>query len=307
MRNNRVVWVAAVVLSAVGCSDGGQVASEEREGAFGSSSTSAGSEEGSSGDTGDVCLLPEPVDLSCALPDAQEPDDDDEDPFDDWGGKPDLGAGSTGGDSCPPPPEEPLGECCITECSIGTPPPGPLPSKDPSTFNCPVAKMRPYYSMTPNQSWSACGWTPFHFDCDDFAYACENWAIANGIKACTYTFGWRMPDGTKSGHAINIIQVRDDSGPLDRWCLIEPQSNHNYGCWYQPAGEEPKVPGWLRNQLCQLYGAKSGECNCWEIETSCGGDYVGDEKCFTEFEEACQRFENVTGICTDTWEPPTSP
>ena len=163
--------------------------------------------------------------------------------------------GSSTGDVCIL--EEPE-ECCLEVCAEAV---GPAPG-GPTTFNCPVAGM-PYNC--------GCDGTDL-FDCDDFAHACEEWGRNQGYNICTYVYFWENPNGTQSGHAINIVEF-EYPGPNVRYCLIEPQSNTSYGCWVQEPGE-PEPPSWVRDAACAAFGG-----TCTDFEVSCDEGHQGDDGC----------------------------
>jgi len=191
-------------------------------------------------------------------------------------------SGSTGGEECL---VEDDVECCIELCAqapAGIPPGG--------SFDCPVEQM-PYNC--------GCAGTDL-FDCDDYAYACENWAAAQGIVACSYGFYFELPDGTTGGHAINIYE-EDYPGPNAKYCFYEPQpGGGTITCWIQEEGD-PDPPDWAQDIVCAQWG---GECT-GSPTISCDGDHLpgSGEACFTTNAQVCDRFQAETGICPETWEP----
>lgn len=187
--------------------------------------------------------------------------------------------GSSTGDVCIPEEEE---KCCLEVCAEAV---SPVPG-GPSGFNCPVAGM-PYNC--------GCDGTDL-FDCDDFAHACEEWGRNQGYNICTYVYFWENPDGSQSGHAINIVEF-DYPGPLTQFCLIEPQSNTSYGCWVQEPGD-PDPPSWVRDAACAAFGG-----TCTDFEISCDEGHQGDEVCFNTLPAVCSRFRMETGLCPTTFEP----
>lgn len=175
--------------------------------------------------------------------------------------------------------------CCIQTCATGAPRAFP---GDPSTFDCPVEGME--YNC-------GCDGTDL-FDCDDFAYACENWGRNQGYNICTYAFSWTEPDGDTPAHAINIVEFTHPYDPgLAKYCFLEPQDNSTYVCWIQPDGE-PNPPSWAKNQLC---AASGGTCNSDDV--ACEGEHHpwAGEVCFNTLPAVCSRFRSETGLCPYTF------
>ena len=185
--------------------------------------------------------------------------------------------------------EGPAGYCCVSECAQCAAPESskPFPSGDPSDFICPVAEMADYYILPDH-----C----YHFDCDDFAFACKMWSDANGYNTCQLSYKWKE-GGKWKGHAINIVEFAyPDSDVLQKYCLIEPQSNNSYGCWIQQAGK-PKPSASAMDKACR----GGTHCTIKKIWCDPAHSPSAGERCFTSSKNACNRFENVTGISTTTW------
>lgn len=199
---------------------------------------------------------------------------------------------STGADlggQCVPVCDEPPEECCVPACASEV---GPV-SGDPTNFNCPVAGME-YNCGLPGTDL---------FDCDDFAYACEMWGRNNGYNICQYYMSYTKPDGSTAAHQINIVEFEYSTPGMQKYCLIEPQSNSSYACWIQPEGGDPSPPGWARTQACEAMGGAGTTCNSHDVQCDAAPTPNAGEVCFNTLPAVCSMFRNETGLCPYTFEP----
>ena len=235
--------------------------------------------EGASATAGDgpTCEAP-PELVTCCLTPCCEDGGEDSGTTGGFGDGNAVGAGTTGGDpeTCAPPPKKP---------------PPPEPGDEPD-FDCPVDEM-PYNCNQPGCDL---------FDCDDYAYACMRWAEANGYNACQVTVTGDDSNGDGVGHAVVAVEFESDNPPLELWCLIEPQTNYNYGCWYQPDGD-PAPPQDVIDDVCDVIDAEEGTCDPPGV--TCGDEQVpiAGEACFTTLPEVCEMFQATTGLCSDDFTP----
>jgi hypothetical protein len=96
------------------------------------------------------------------------------------------------------------------------------------------------------------------------------------------------------GHVANIVKLPSPTETVhDYYCLVEPQTNRVYGCWYQDSSTStPTVPDFIIEALVEHWGFDEiFPEDIWEAgHSECAG-----EAAFTNDPVAVERYEDETG------------
>ncbi len=153
--------------------------------------------------------------------------------------------------------------------------------------------------------------TSVDFDCDDFAYAFQNWATARGYRCWQTAFYWQQQDLSWSGHAINILEI-ETSGSSHLWTYLaffEPQSSQIYAIWPQNASMfgliTPRPTRAAVGQLEKAWGAIPGTLHFLDCRgLNSGGNrhyHSSGEPLFSTDPSLVRKFEGVTKVHIKGW------